>query len=258
MGASPIEFPETVLVTGAGGVVGSALCGALVAHGIFVIATDRCEEPYHLGSEAALVTWVQADLEVPEDRDQLVREVRSICNGSLGVVHNASIVGTTELSGWAGPLESQTSETWNRALEVSLTASFSITRDLSDMLRQFPGSAVVHLSSIYSSLAPDWSLYSGTLMGNPAAYGVAKAGVEQLTRWLATSLAPNVRVNAVAPGGLKRDQPRDFIDRYIAKVPLGRMGSEIEVVDAVVFLLSSNSSYITGQTIVVDGGYSIQ
>jgi NAD(P)-dependent dehydrogenase (short-subunit alcohol dehydrogenase family) len=257
MRARPIEFPETVLVTGAAGAVGSALCEALVAHGIFVIATDRQEPVSPPASEGGGVTWVHADLEQQEDRHRLVQQVHSLSSGSLGIVHNASFVGSTELDGWVGPLESQSSETWNRALEVSLTAAFSITRDLSERLRGFPGSSIVHVSSIYSSLAPDWSLYEGTGMGNPAAYGVAKAGMEQLTRWLATSLSPNVRVNAVAPGGLKRDQPQDFVERYEAKVPLGRMGSETDVVDSVLFLLSSQSAYITGQVLVVDGGYSV-
>jgi len=258
MVSRPIEFPETVLVTGAAGAVGSKLCEALVAHGVLAVATDRREPPLFPATESEGVTWIQADLEQSEDRHRLVDRMHSLSSGSLGIVHNASFVGSTELDGWVGPLESQSSETWNRALEVSLTAAFTVTRDLSKRLREFPGSAIVHLSSIYSSLAPDWSLYEGTTMGNPAAYGVAKAGVEQLTRWLATSLAPNVRVNAVSPGGIKRDQPQEFIDRYTAKVPLGRMGSEMDVLDTVLFLLSSQSAYITGQTIVVDGGYSIQ
>lgn len=257
MGVRSTEFPETVLVTGAAGVVGSALCEALVSHGIFVIATDRHEPALSSASQTKAVTWIHADLEQQEDRLRLVQQVHSLTSGSLGIVHNASFVGSSELDGWVGPLESQSSETWNRALEVSLTAAFAITRDLSKRLQDHPGSAVVHVSSIYSSLAPDWSLYEGTTMGNPAAYGVAKAGVEQLTRWLATSLAPNVRVNAVAPGGLERDQPQDFAERYKAKVPLGRMGSEADVVDSVVFLLSSQSAYITGQVLVVDGGYSV-
>lgn len=94
-------------------------------------------------------------------------------------------------------------------------------------------------------------------MGNPAAYGVAKAGVEQLTRWLATALAPNARVNAVAPGGLRRGQPQSFVERYQNKVPLRRMGTESDVVDSILFLLSSQSAYVTGQVLVVDGGYSI-
>lgn len=257
MGVRSVKFPDVVVVTGAAGALGLALCEGLVDHNVKVIATDRKQssEPHPLSREG--ISWITADLEQVEDRARLVEEIRSGASGSLGIVHNASFVGSSELEGWSGPLMSQSSETWNRALEVSLTAAFSITRDLTDLLSNRLGSAIVHVSSIYSSLAPDWSLYEGTDLGNPAAYGVAKAGVEQLTRWLATSLAPNVRVNAVAPGGLKRSQPQSFVERYETKVPLGRMGTETDVVDAILFLLSSQSAYVTGQVLVVDGGYGL-
>ena len=257
MGVRSFQFPDVVLVTGAAGALGSALCDALVAHDVTVIATDRAQSSVPHPPEKKGISWIIADLERVEDRVRLGEEVRSRSSGSLGIVHNASFVGSSELEGWSGPLMSQSSETWNRALEVSLTAAFSITRDLTDLLSSKPGSAIVHVSSIYSSLAPDWSLYEGTNLGNPAAYGVAKAGVEQLTRWLATSLAPNVRVNAVAPGGLKRGQPQSFVERYEAKVPLGRMGTETDFVDSILFLLSTQSAYVTGQVLVVDGGYGL-
>ena len=257
MGARSIQFPDVVLVTGAAGALGSALCDALVALDVRVVATDRAQSSTPHPPERKGISWITSDLEQGEDRVRLVEEVRARASGSLGIVHNASFVGSSELEGWGGPLKSQSSETWNRALEVSLTASFSITRDLTDLLSSQPGSTIVHVSSIYSSLAPDWSLYEGTDMGNPAAYGVAKAGVEQLTRWLATALAPNARVNAVAPGGLRRGQPQSFVERYQNKVPLRRMGTESDVVDSILFLLSSQSAYVTGQVLVVDGGYSI-
>ena len=257
MGDSKTTFPDLVLVTGAAGAVGSVLSQALIEQGVAIVATDRLNQPAQLSANDDGVRWVVADLESPDDRAHLVETVRQMASGSLGIVHNASFVGTSELDGWSGPLESQSVETWSRALEVGLTASFSITRELCPLLRKAPGSAIVHVSSMYSSLAPDWSLYEGTSLGNPAAYGVAKAGVEQLTRWLASTLAPNVRVNAVSPGGLKRGQPDSFVERYEAKVPLGRMGSEQEIVDSILFLLSSKSSYVTGQVLVVDGGYGI-
>jgi len=257
MGVRSFQFPDVVLVTGAAGALGSALCDALVAHDVKVIGTDRVQSSVPHQAARKGISWITADLERVENRVRLVEEVRSRSSGSLGIVHNASFVGSSELEGWSGPLMSQSSETWNRALEVSLTAAFSITRDLTDLLISKPGSAIVHVSSIYSSLAPDWSLYEGTDLGNPAAYGVAKAGVEQLTRWLATSLAPNVRVNAVAPGGLRRGQPQSFVERYEAKVPLGRMGTETDVVDSILFLLSTQSAYVTGQVLVVDGGYGL-
>ena len=257
MGDSKTTFPNLVLVTGAAGAVGSVLCQALIEQGVAIVATDRLDRPAQLTGSDDRVSWVVADLERSDDRAHLVDTVRQMASGSIGIVHNASFVGTSELEGWSGPLESQSVETWSRALEVSLTASFSITRELSPLLRDSPGSAIVHVSSMYSSLAPDWSLYEGTSLGNPAAYGVAKAGMEQLTRWLASTLAPQVRVNAVSPGGLRRGQPDSFVERYEAKVPLGRMGTEQEIVDSILFLLSSQSSYVTGQVLVVDGGYGI-
>lgn len=250
------NYPGAILVTGAGGAIGAALCDELIQCGVKVIATDRFppQSEAHRGGNLA---WVTADLEKAGDRETLVRTVRQEIEGSLGIIHNASFVGDSDVDGWIGPLEVQSTETWSRALEVSLTAAFSITRDLSPELCRNHGSAIVNVSSIYSSLGPDWSLYRETDLGNPAAYGVAKAGLEQLTRWLASTLSPNVRVNAVAPGGLKRNQPQKFVENYLEKVPLARMGNESDVVDAALFLLSSASAYITGQVLVVDGGYSI-
>lgn len=254
MKPSELVFPDAVMVTGAAGAVGSALCRALLERGVKVIGTDRVTSP--LGERENLL-WVMADLENPDDRAKIVAAVRKGSRGSLGIVHNASFVGDSQLEGWVGPLEAQSTKTWNRALDVSLTAAFEMTRDLSSMLKENPGSSIVHVSSIYASLGPDWLLYDETSMGNPVAYGVAKAGLEQLTRWLATDLAPNVRVNAVSPGGLLRNQPQVFLDRYLGKVPLGRMASEEDAVGAVLFLLSNQSAYITGQVITVDGGYTI-
>jgi NAD(P)-dependent dehydrogenase (short-subunit alcohol dehydrogenase family) len=254
MEPNDLVFPDTVLVTGAAGAIGSALCRVLLGRGVKVIGTDREASPS--GDEKKLV-WVPADLENADDRARIVRAVRERSRGSLGIVHNASFVGDSELEGWVGPFESQSTKTWNRALDVSLTAAFEMTRELSSTLKENPGSSIVHVSSIYASVGPDWSLYSDTSMGNPVAYGVAKAGLEQLTRWLATDLAPNARVNAVSPGGLLRKQHQAFVDRYVSKVPLGRMASEADVVGSVLFLLSNQSAYITGQVITVDGGYTI-
>ena len=91
-------------------------------------------------------------------------------------------------------------------------------------------------------------------MGNPAAYGASKAGLTQLTRWLATTLAPDVRVNAICPGGILRGQDNDFQSRYVERTPMRRMASEVDLKGAVAMLASDLSSYLTGVTINVDGG----
>jgi NAD(P)-dependent dehydrogenase (short-subunit alcohol dehydrogenase family) len=94
-------------------------------------------------------------------------------------------------------------------------------------------------------------------MGNPAAYAASKGGVIQLTKWLATTLAPSVRVNSISPGGIIRNQNPVFISRYIDGVPLKRMGTEDDMCGTIIYLASNLSSYVTGQNLIVDGGRCI-
>ena len=98
------------------------------------------------------------------------------------------------------------------------------------------------------------SLYDGTEMGNPAAYSASKGGVTQLTRWLSTVLAPNIRANTISPGGIFRNQPKEFVRRFESLVPMGRMSTEQDLKGAIAYLSSDLSEYVTGQNIVVDGG----
>ena len=94
-------------------------------------------------------------------------------------------------------------------------------------------------------------------MGNPAAYGASKGGLIQFTRWLATTLAPAVRVNAISPGGIRRNQPDQFIARYAARTPLQRMATEDDLRGAVAYMASDLSKYVTGQNLAVDGGWGV-
>jgi len=93
-------------------------------------------------------------------------------------------------------------------------------------------------------------------MGNPAAYAASKGGLAQLTRWLATTVAPKVRVNAISPGGVFRNQPETFVKRYVNKTPLNRMATEDDFCGAVAYLASDQCAYVSGQVIGVDGGWS--
>ena len=105
-------------------------------------------------------------------------------------------------------------------------------------------------------MGPDWGLYDDTAMGNPAAYAASKGGLLSLTRWLATTLAPRVRVNSVTPGGVFRDTAEPFLSRYVARTPLARMATEEDVIGAVAYLASDLSAYVTGHNLVVDGGWT--
>ena len=100
-------------------------------------------------------------------------------------------------------------------------------------------------------------MYKGTGLGNPAAYGASKGGLLQLTKWLATTLAPDIRVNAISLGGVFRNHKEPFLSRYESRTPLKRMAKEEDVKGAAVYLASDLSGYVTGQNLVVDGGWTV-
>lgn len=124
------------------------------------------------------------------------------------------------------------------------------------------GGSMVFFSSMYGHIAPDPRIYDPPLNPNPIEYGVAKAGIEQMTRYLAVHWAnKNIRVNAVAPGAFphahqQRDYPV-FMQKLAQKSPAGRIGRQDELTGAVVFLASDEASFITGQVLDVDGGVTI-
>lgn len=251
-----------VLVTGAGGHIGSAISDGLAELGAELILLDRNIETVEAAADAiafkhnARVSRIHADLERLEERD-IPREVSGIARKLDVLINCAAFVGTDRLEGWNEPFTGQSPETWRRALEVNLTAPFILTQSLLPLLSRSESASIVNFSSIYGMCAPDYSIYEGLGMNNAAAYAVSKAGLLQLTRWLATTLAPGIRVNAITPGGVRRGQPESFIERYEAKTPLRRMAAEEDMVGAAVFLASDLSRYVTGQNIVVDGGWSV-
>ena len=250
---------KTALVTGAAGHLGRVICDALAEQGADVVLVDRNGTALAELSAALETRWktrcsiVFCDLEAEADRATLIAEVGKRPLHVL--VNNAAFVGTSELQGWGTTFEKQTVDTWRRALEVNLTSVFDLSKGLSAALRQGKGS-IINIASIYGALGPDWSLYAGTAMSNPAAYAASKGGLIQLSRWLATTMGPDVRVNTISPGGIARGQPESFVSQYTQRTPLKRMMTEDDVKGAIAFLASDLSGYVTGQNIFIDGGWS--
>jgi NAD(P)-dependent dehydrogenase (short-subunit alcohol dehydrogenase family) len=125
------------------------------------------------------------------------------------------------------------------------------------MLKKSKAGSIINIASIYGAYAPDYSLYEGTSMGNPAGYSASKGGLIQLTRWLSTTVAPDICVNSISPGGIWRKQPEKFVKRYERRTPLARMATEEDFKGVIAYLISDMSAYVTGQNIVVDGGWSV-
>lgn len=249
------------LITGATGHLGVVMCETLGEMGADLVLIDRPGSDFETLESKVRGDWqidclsMPCDLEVERDRTSLINRPELATLDIL--INNAAFVGTSGLKGWATPFADQSLETWRRALEVNLTAAFHLCQGFAPALKRSQRGAIINVGSIYGEYGPDWRLYEGTSMGNPAAYGVGKAGLVQLTRWLATTVAPSIRVNAIAPGGISRNQPPSFVEQYVARTPLRRMATEDDFRGAVAYLASGLSDYVTGQVLHVDGGWGV-
>ena len=251
------------LITGATGGLGRVFADTLAELGADLILVDLPGSDFQTLNETLIQRWGVSvenhicDLENQSRREEMIKKLISSGLGLNILINNAAFVGASDLPGWGVPFENQSIDTWRRALEVNLTAVFDLSKGLSTLLRASKNGCIVNIASIYGMYGPDWSLYEGTSMSNPAAYAASKGGLIQLTRWLATTVSPEVRVNAISPGGIFRNQPGEFVKRYEAKTPLGRMASEEDFRGAISYLASDLSKYVTGQVLQVDGGWGV-
>jgi NAD(P)-dependent dehydrogenase (short-subunit alcohol dehydrogenase family) len=249
---------RVAVITGGAGYLGRAMTAALVEMGAKVALLDRDAA----ATEEAAALHGAACMAFPVDLadDAAVRALPAAIAAKLGsvdiLINNAAFVGTSKLEGWAVPFEAQTVDTWRKCLDVNLTAAFVLTQAAAPLLAASGHGSVINVASIYGVVGPDYGLYAGTSMANPGAYAASKGGLIQLTRWLSTTLAPKIRVNALTPGGIARGQAESFVGRYIARTPLGRMATETDMIGAVAYLASDLSAYVTGQNLIVDGGWT--
>ena len=141
---------------------------------------------------------------------------------------------------------------FNDYLQVNLISLFSVCREFA---RNNKKGSIVNFSSTYGIVSPNPVLYDGA--HKSIAYGVSKSGVINLTKYLAVHLAPDLRINCVVPGGIKLNQNTKFIQKYSKLTPMKRMMAKNELNGIMDYLCSERSSYTTGSTIVVDGGYTV-
>lgn len=253
---------RVAVITGGAGHIGAAMAEALAELGAMIVIMDIsmelcmpvCER---ISKEYAVEALPLAVNLAHEENIRTVPDAVVNKFGRLDILVNcAAFVGTSKLQGWITPFEEQSADTWKQAIDVNLTAPFILTQACTPLLKVSGHGSVINIASTYGLVGPDMRLYEGTPVGNPAAYAASKGGLLQLTRWLATVLAPNVRVNAITPGGVSGSQPEVFQRRYIERTPLKRMAIEEDFKGAVAYLASDLSDYVTGQNIIVDGGWT--
>jgi NAD(P)-dependent dehydrogenase (short-subunit alcohol dehydrogenase family) len=253
---------RTALVTGASGNLGSTISETLAELGCNLILTDISSEnlkilKLKLNKKYNVNILIKpCNVEINNDRKiffnwLLKRKIKLNI-----IVNNAAFVGASNLPGWNTKFEDQSVDTWRRAFEVNVTFVFDLIQTVMPLLRNTQKVSIINIASIYGLFSPDWSIYEGTDISNPAAYASSKGALIQLTRWLSSTLAPSIRVNAISPGGIYRSQPKIFVENYRKKTLLGRMANESDFKGVIAFLASDLSEYITGQNLIVDGGWS--
>jgi NAD(P)-dependent dehydrogenase (short-subunit alcohol dehydrogenase family) len=251
------------MVTGATGGLGTVIAETLAELGSDLILIDRdkaeIEALQSRLSDAFGVSIIGSvcDLEQQDQREVLIDGIVSDGQELNVLINNAAFVGTSNLPGWNAPFTEQSVETWRRALEVNLVAPFELCRGMSQIMKHSRGANIINIASIYGQFGPDWRMYENTNINNPAAYGASKAGLIQLTKWLSTTLAPDIRVNAISPGGVFTGQQESFVDAYSSRTPLRKMARYGDFAGGVAFLATDMAEYVTGQVLNVDGGWGV-
>ena len=249
---------RVALVTGGAGHLGAAISRALAEAGSTVVIASRdLAKCRRLAGQmgAAGLRALAVRMDVTDDRS-VRRALAEVARraGRLDVLVNNAYAGVFKRFGEISPRE------FSATLDGCLTSAFRVTLAALGLLRKSPAASIVNVATMYALVAPDPRTYQGTPYTCPPGYGEAKAGMLQMTRYLAAFLAAEgVRVNAVSPGPFPHGQSasdRKFVARLAGHCLLGRTGRPQEIKGAVLYLASDASSFVTGQNLVVDGGWS--
>lgn len=256
------------IVTGGAGILGAAFIPGLTSQGAKVVLADvnrKSADALVAALPVALkrnVACVETDVSDARSVGRMVDFTLKTFGGVDFLLNNAATPPKDPKEFFA-PFEEYSLEEWRRVNSVNLDGVFLVAQAVGrQMVKQGRGGSIIQTASIYGVMASDKRIYegstsSGCAINNPAIYAVGKSGVVGLTRWLAAYWAgKNIRVNAIAPGGVFAHENETFVKKYSARVPMGRMAWAHEMVGAAVFLASDASTYVTGQCLMVDGGLS--
>ena len=244
---------KTAIVTGGGSGIGRQMAGALAELGANIVVCarklERCENTCAELAELGVRTLaLRCDVREPGD-------VQAVVDRTLSELGRVDVLVNNAGTSWGAPAEETPRHGWQKVIDVNLTGLFFMSQAVALPMIEQGGGTMINIASV------------AALRGSPpgmmdaVAYSASKGGVVSLTRDLAWKWAKHgVRVNAIAPGWFPTDMSQVLLERFgdafLAGIPLGRFGGPDDLKGAVAFLASPASAYVTGHTLVVDGGHT--
>ena len=239
---------KIIIVTGGNGLLGKAIIERIKEEGAFCINF----EINHKTNDD--LSNVLCDITSQESMDNAMKLVIDRYHKIDGLVNNAY----PRTKDWGNKFEDILFDSWKKNIDWQLNSYFYMSQQIAMQMAKQQSGSIVNIASMYGVVAPDFTVYEGTNMTMPAGYAAIKGGLVNLTRYIASYFgSQQVRVNSISPGGILDNQNTIFVKNYEKKVPMQRMGNPEDIAPSVSFFLSDDSKYITGQNLIIDGGWTI-
>ncbi len=249
---------KVVLLTGGSGQIGRVITARYLEAGATVLIMDVSPPlspsmpSENTGIGKPRFKFLRTDITKRSDVEAAVEE-SLLTAGRIDILINCAGISVFT------PFESRTDEEFQSVMDVNVKGTFLVTQAVSKhMVRDGIRGTILNIGSIYGVSAADQRIYGDSGRNSPEVYAISKAGIIHFTRYMARYLSPHgIRVNCLSPGGIFADQKPSFVQNYIFKTPLNRMGNPDDLIGGIFYLTSSLSEYVTGQNLIVDGGFTI-
>tara|TARA_B100000965_G_C19534032_1_gene732465 strand:+ start:425 stop:1225 length:801 start_codon:yes stop_codon:yes gene_type:complete len=256
---------KSVVITGGAGLLGSSFVEAILEiKGIPIILDNDKKKCIQIIKNikkkfSIICDYYCVDITNEKAIKSTLSKILKNHNNLYGLINNAGINDSKGLKN-NNDFESYDIQKWNRELNVNLTGTFVCSKIFGSHFAKKKNGVIVNISSDLGIISPDQRLYKSKLSNKnkPISYSVSKHGIIGLTKYLATYWASKgIRCNALSPGGIKNNQPKEFLNKINKLIPMNRMANVNEYKSAIQFLCSDASSYMNGANLVIDGGRTI-
>ncbi|MCP1143745.1 SDR family NAD(P)-dependent oxidoreductase [Lysinibacillus endophyticus] len=251
---------KVIVITGGTGYLGSAMTEGFLEHGakVYIASRGITEKKQFVDGlrekYSSKIEFLKMDITKIESIKDGIKYIQSKEN-KIDVLVNNAYYGKT------GDLLTSSEQDWLDCFNGSIHATYRMTKEVLPIMLENGGGSIINIASMYGLVSPNPSIYGKSMQNNPPQYGAAKASICQFTRYLAGHFGnQNIRANCIAPGPFPNEttqKNQEFITQLSEKNPMGRIGKPEELKGIAVLLASNASSYINGQTISVDGGWTI-